>query len=262
MSREEFDHDYFARLDAVRHHWWVIGMQQDALALLGDTPTTDLDVLDAGCGVGTNIGWLTAAAGTRRIQAMDIAPSAVQACRRSAPNADVVRASMTALPYPDRCFDLVASMDVLQHLTAADAATAATEMYRVLRPGGRVIVRTNAAFGRTHVPQQEDWRLYTPGALGQGLELAGFSVDRLTPVNVVQGAWASLPRPRRAPREHAVAPTAESQHHGLGIPQPVGRLKNEVLLGLLHLEAAWLRRTRRKLPFGHSLYALATRPAD
>jgi SAM-dependent methyltransferase len=260
MLRDEFDHDYFRRLDAVRAHWWVVGMQKAALALLGEPPEESLQVLDAGCGVGTNIPWLAPFAGSRRIQAMDIAPAAVAACHRSAPRTDVVRASVTELPYPDGVFDLVTSMDVLQHLTASDAARAVKEMFRVLRPGGRVLVRTNAAFGRAHVPQREDWRLYTPGLLRAELEQAGFSVARLTPVNFVQGAWASLPRPRRGHPTHT-APTEVSTHHGLGIPHPTGRVKNRLLLGLVNAEATWLRGSRRRLPLGHSLYALATRPS-
>ncbi len=261
MSRDEFDEEYFRRLGAARDHWWVVGMQRAALALLGEPADDQLDILDAGCGVGTNIGWLTPLAGTRRVHAVDFAPSAVAACRRNAPHAEVICVSVTDLPYQDALFDLVTSMDVLQHLSAWDATRAVEEMLRVLRPGGRLLVRTNSAFGRGRVAQRDDWRLYTPELLRHELARAGFSVERLTPVNFIQGVWASLPRPPRGRshrHDHDPAPT----HHGLGIPQPAGRMKNRLLLSLLTAEARWLRgRTRRRLPAGHSLYALATRPS-
>lgn len=50
-----------------------------------------------------------------------------------------VRASATALPFGDAAFDLVVSMDMLEHLHPADRATAVREMLRVAKPGALVV---------------------------------------------------------------------------------------------------------------------------
>jgi hypothetical protein len=118
-----------------------------------------------------------------------------------------------------------------------------------------MLVRTNAAFGRAGVQERKDWRLYRPATLRAALERAGLEVVTLTPVNFLQGLWASLPRRQRT-RGHS-EDHAHHEHVGLGIPTPVHPLKNRALLGSLRAEAWWLSRQGRRLPYGHSLYAVA-----
>lgn len=273
MAEEEFDRGYFERLEAARGHWWVQGMQEVGAALLGADPGSasggGLSVLDAGCGSGNLLPWLAEMAGPARVRAVDFAAAAIVNCRRAGLDADFVRASVAALPIADASMDLVASMDVLQHLTTAQERAALDEMARVLRPGGRLLVRTNAALGRGRVVEREDWRLYRSEDLRRALVGAGLAVEGLTPVNFLQGVWASLPRPRRPAGEHSHDHGDGSRAHedervrpvaGLGIPAPVGRLKNRLLLWVLKGEARWLSRPNRRLPFGHSLYAVARRP--
>lgn len=262
MTVGEFDTDYFARLAAARDHWWVRGMQDAAEALLGPA-TGELRVLDAGCGTGANLLWAADLTRTRPLHGADLVPEAVGVARRATGDvAELVTASTTALPYADASFDLVLSVDVLQHLPDAAATQALQELTRVLAPGGRLLVRTNAAFGRRHVPQREDWRLYSPATLTAALQAAGLRVERLTSANALHSLWASAPRlPRRhdhhhehgTPDRHQTA--ADTGHRGLGIPRPVSPSRNAVLRRLLRVEARWLR--HRDLPFGHSLLAVA-----
>lgn len=275
MNATEFDQDYFARLAAARNHWWVQGMQLAALALLGPVPP-GARVLDMGCGTGSNLPWAAGLTSARPLHALDLAPAAAAVAAGSLPQGQVsaLAGSAAALPYKDACFDLVLSFDVLQHLTSALAAETLREVRPVLVPGGRALLRTNAAFGRSHVPQRADWRLYDARTLRQSLEQADLVVERLTSANMLQSLWASGPAllPRRArahpdaqqqdpptPPQHRQT-TADTGHHGLGIPAPVGPLRNGVLRRVLAAEAALLRRSTHSLPFGHSLLALVRRP--
>ncbi|HET9052390.1 MAG TPA: methyltransferase domain-containing protein [Candidatus Dormibacteraeota bacterium] len=270
MPVAEFDQDYFDRLRAARDHWWVRGMQDVGTALLG-AGGRPMRVLDAGCGVGSNSAWLTGVSAGGTVTGIDVASAAVAVWHQSGAPDRVLQASVTSLPFAGSSFDLVVSLDVLQHLGRDDAGRALQETRRVLAPGGRLLIRTNARFGRRSVAEREDWRLYEPATLRDALTSAGLAVDHVTPVNALQGLWASLPRVRLGGRHggahgndgHAHQHADAGPHtHGLGIPRPAPRLRNEVLLRSLRAEALWLRGSRRRLPFGHSLYALAHRRDD
>ena len=80
----------------------------------------------------------------------------------------------------------------------------------------------------------------------------------------MQGLWATATRPLARHDDHAAASgDLTDEHratHGLGIPEPVHPMKNRALLQLLRFEAWYLQRPGRRLPFGHSLYAVARKP--
>jgi SAM-dependent methyltransferase len=109
----EFYPTYLAKLDVVRGY----------LARLAE-PTR---VLDAGCGEGV----LVEEFRTRlAIEGIDANYSS-----------DLVRrGSLTALPYPDATFDRALCLDVLEHLALAEQPAALAELFRVVRPGGEVLV--------------------------------------------------------------------------------------------------------------------------
>ena len=48
--------------------------------------------------------------------------------------------SVTALPFPDASFDRALCLDVLEHLAFEDQPRALAELFRVLRPGGELLV--------------------------------------------------------------------------------------------------------------------------
>jgi ubiquinone/menaquinone biosynthesis C-methylase UbiE len=51
-----------------------------------------------------------------------------------------VQGSAMALPLPDASFDVVLSLEMLEHISADDRPRCLSEMFRVLRPGGRCII--------------------------------------------------------------------------------------------------------------------------
>lgn len=84
-------------------------------------------VLDAGCGEGLLVDEFAA---RLRIEGLD---PHYQSAR-------VRVGSLIELPYDTGVFDRVLCLDVLEHLSFDEQARALTEVYRVLRPGGELLV--------------------------------------------------------------------------------------------------------------------------
>ena len=101
-------------------------------------------ILDAGCGYG--IYSLTLAEkGRRNIDSIDLDPMRIQALGHMvAEHPDLMghirlqAASVTSLPFPDKSFDLAICSEVIEHV--ADHAMAASELSRVMKPGGTLII--------------------------------------------------------------------------------------------------------------------------
>jgi ubiquinone/menaquinone biosynthesis C-methylase UbiE len=109
----EFYPTYLAKLAYVRNY----------LAHL--TPGTR--VLDAGCGEGVLVEEFH---GRLAIEGID-------------PNYasdHVTRGSLTELPYADATFERATCLDVLEHLTFDEQPKALAELFRVIRPGGELLV--------------------------------------------------------------------------------------------------------------------------
>jgi SAM-dependent methyltransferase len=96
--------------------------------------------LDAGCGDGR---YLAALAGElpARAVGVDISERILETARARAAGAELVRANLESLPFPDGAFDLVLSSQVIEHVL--DAPAAARELARVLRPDGVLIISTD-----------------------------------------------------------------------------------------------------------------------
>jgi 2-polyprenyl-3-methyl-5-hydroxy-6-metoxy-1,4-benzoquinol methylase len=104
---------YIAKLEAVRQ--WL------------ETAAPAERVLDAGCGEGILVEEF---AGRLAIEGIDANYSSER----------VRSGSVTALPYPEHTFDRAMCLDVLEHLTFEDQPRALAELFRVLRPGGALLV--------------------------------------------------------------------------------------------------------------------------
>lgn len=98
----------------------------------------DAVVLEAGCGEGYGADLLASAA--RSVLALDYdAPTAAHVAR-SYPRVRAVRGNLAALPLGSSTVDVVANLQVIEHLWDQEGFLA--ECVRVLRPGGRLIVTT------------------------------------------------------------------------------------------------------------------------
>jgi ubiquinone/menaquinone biosynthesis C-methylase UbiE len=88
-------------------------------------------------------GWLlTQYAGHHHTDGIDLNPALIDVARRNLTRAgvtaDLRQGRVEALPYPDATFDTV--VNTMAFTGYPDAATAAAELARVLKPGGRLVL--------------------------------------------------------------------------------------------------------------------------
>ena len=94
------------------------------------------DILDAGCGEGITLEKMTKLFPDRRVVGIDTEPENIEICLRH--QLPVQEGSLYAIPFADASFDTVLFSEVIEHLDMPEKAL--FEIYRVLRPGGRVII--------------------------------------------------------------------------------------------------------------------------
>jgi SAM-dependent methyltransferase len=94
-------------------------------------------VLDLGCAFGHGTRILTS---RYHVWGRDLSPDFVARARARLPSVDFTCGPAGDLPYPDSFFDGVVLLDVLEHVP--NEAVVVSEIARVIRPGGELIVST------------------------------------------------------------------------------------------------------------------------
>lgn len=258
-----FTGEYYQRLhDLEERHWWSIGMRAIAAGLLLRRlrDATSVRVLDAGCGTGGTLTWLSGLAPSAAVVGIDYSPFALDYCRRR--RGCLAQASVTDLPFPGDAFDVVICADVIQHLPRNGSdEIALREFHRVLRPGGGLFLRTNVRPGRrggTAVSPAADpnYHQYSRREVAGVLAAAGFVVERLSYANMLPALAASWAR-RLGSREGAEPGPGTNPGLRMRVPS---RWLNTALRAVMAGEAWYLARCHGRLPYGHSLVCLATKP--
>ncbi|MEO3874973.1 methyltransferase domain-containing protein [Nonomuraea sp. B12E4] len=99
-------------------------------------------VLDVGCGTGYLSRILSpVVTPSGHVTGLDLSPAMIDHATRRAPaNCAYVVGEAQDLPFPDGSFDLVTSSLAIHHIPREARAEALRQMFRVLRPGGRLLV--------------------------------------------------------------------------------------------------------------------------
>ena len=126
---------FYSRIPLQR--WW----QRRRCLILRDFIEDRMRVLDVGCGSSQLLNSVPQAVG------VDIRPDKLRHMRR--PARCLVNASVFALPFRDRAFEVVVASELVEHLPAE--ADPFTELARCLEPGGFLLIGT-PDYGRT------EWR--------------------------------------------------------------------------------------------------------
>lgn len=156
-------------------------------------------ILDAGCGLGNVTAVLEQGFPGVDVVGVDSSASRLDAAAGGGVRSPLARADLGRLPVGDASFDAVICSEVLEHVD--DPAAALTELHRVLRPGGTLVVTVpHAEYPWTWDPLNrlrgllgldpvrvglfagawtEHQRLYRPRQLEAELGRAGFRVDEV-----------------------------------------------------------------------------------
>ncbi len=250
MYDEGVDPQEYARVfEHETSHFWYRGLHALALAemrrALATCTATKPRVLDAGCGTGGVLTALTAMG----CEAVGIDASSIaldHARLRGAKN--LVRASVDRIPLADESVDAVISLDVLYHRAVENDASALSEMARVVKPGGSVLLNLPAHpfLASAHDKTIHGARRYTKRRIREMAKIARLEVTRLGYWNStlfpVLAAWRLLNRNSPASSD-------------VSSPPPV---VNSLLATLLRVEAFLFPHV--PLPPGLSLFAVLKRP--
>lgn len=228
-------------------HWWYRGMAHITRAVLNRyyTPGANLRILDAGCGTGAAMTAYLADYG--QVTGFDFAAIALHFCQQRGATR-LARASIVELPFADASFDLAVSFDVLCEQAVSDDSVALRALYRILVPGGRIVLRLPAyAWLRgQHDRAVHIRRRYSRGELAARLRAVGFEVEQLSYANMLLFPFAAAKRlgERLWPPKNA----------GSDLTLNVGPL-NSPLQWLLSAEAPLVATIG--LPFGLTVVAVA-----
>lgn len=153
--------------------------------------TTDLRVLDVGCGTGRFLHQLAIAHPALRYFGLDLSPYYLQHAREVLDHVEhlsLVADKAEAMPFRDGAFDVVTSVHLFHELPKPIRKQVYAEMYRVLRPGGLLVIQDSAQLSdgeslafylaqfskEFHEPFHGG---YLRDDIAAGLERAGFTVE-------------------------------------------------------------------------------------
>jgi SAM-dependent methyltransferase len=246
--------EYEIMYEAEDTHWWYRGMRGAMFTLLRlrRNHRREPAILDAGCGTGGTLNALRSA-NYERLQGFDLNPIALEFCHKR--GLDHVRlGSITDIPYPDDTFDIAVSCDVVTDAGTDNENKALSELYRVLRPGGRLFLNLPAyAFLRSEHDRATDVaRRVTRREIIAKLEGAGFEVRRASYWNMFLFPVVVAVRFLRREGADELDDPARSD---IVLPP---KLINTFLSALVLLESRLMRYVN--LPFGSSVVTLAVKP--
>ena len=144
------------------YRWWHLSVPSPELlgAITDGWLPAPGYALDVGCGLGSEAAYLS---GTGwRVVGVDLSPVAVAAAATLNPGPHYLRANLLSLPLQSSAFDAVLDRGCFHYLEPGDRPGYAAEVSRVLKPGGKLLLRPSmrAAGVRNDIDEQVIRRVF------------------------------------------------------------------------------------------------------
>lgn len=219
----------------------------------GNDGTCGQSILDVGCGNGYVLAQY--AKFGAKVHGIDLTETALELTRRRFEIAGYSGESKLTdgdkIPYPDENFDIVCSMGVLHHIE--NPGPMISEIFRVLRPGGRVILMLYYKYSYKYLVIMPLKRLFLPRYWGASLQQV---------LNMNDGEECPLARVYTKPQVRAMLHRFENAEFTLNqlswrqvfLFPPLGQVLSAILPSCS--ESFFARH------FGWNLYVRATKPID
>lgn len=237
---------YLRMAELDERHWWFVARRRILRALIERKirPPSNARILEIGCGTGHNLAML-GGFGALEATELDDGARALATSRLGRPVAAAALPDLSM--FKASSFDLIALLDVLEHVENDAAALAAIRTR--LKVGGKLLVTVpaNRWMWSAHDAAHHHHRRYSKQELRKVATEAGIRVDFLSHFNTF------LFPPIAAARLASKLLGRESADDSIP-PEPV----NGLLRSIFGLEASLVGRV--PLPFGVSLVAIFTRP--
>ena len=138
-------HDYYKEYyELERNHWWFVAREEilsnyiEQLIKQEKLPSTDLKILNVGCGPGRSSEYLSKFGKVTSIEYDKFC------CEFASEKTglEIINGSITELPFSDNSFDLVCAFDVIEHVEADQLAV--NELKRVTKNESLILITVPA----------------------------------------------------------------------------------------------------------------------
>ena len=242
MDRKVFDQ--MAKLDAT--HWWFTARRRilDRLIERVVKPPQDARILELGAGTGHNLAMLSRFG---HVEASELDPIARELASERLGRPVVEAALPDLMMFPAATYDLIALLDVLEHVVDDKGSLAA--IFGRLKPGAALLltVPANPWMWSAHDAAHHHHRRYRKREIAALARAAGYDIELLSPFNSL------LFPPIAAVRFIGRLRGDESSDDAMP-----GALVNKTLEAVFGLERELIGRV--PMPFGVSLVAVLRRP--